>query len=381
MSSAEIKPTKGHALYVSELLGFISDLLTMSDWLSLMLTCKSMFPTVASRVWREVEAHIVMDLVTGLVPADAERPNGAESTHGSLYDFTRFDIYAPNDLRRICVRRAQEGTLLPNVASITLSISEYDPGSSESLFWLDMLFTPSLRELKVGPVERSSAARAISYPFAIAVLQTLIAACTGIKKLEFYLRDFAGGDYNNPSNSTNIIWPFDPRVISSCARLQRITSSISIFNDGGISALGALPRLQLLTLYGCGEQPGAMELSAAEDSFPSLTHLSLLNVDIANLPVVMGVEQLARGLTFLEIDQEFTYEQRYDHEHCRNWLNLTLPRLLEHTSQLEYFSYDATSHGNSYTIEAMPFLQAMSSLPLRHVSLSGIQLGGGSVYG
>ncbi|KAG8713869.1 hypothetical protein FRC09_018230, partial [Ceratobasidium sp. 395] len=55
--------SKGHALYVPELLNLITDLLDAKDWLALMQTCQLIFPTIASRVWKEVAAQVIMDLI------------------------------------------------------------------------------------------------------------------------------------------------------------------------------------------------------------------------------------------------------------------------------------------------------------------------------
>ncbi|KAG9119854.1 hypothetical protein FRC07_004909, partial [Ceratobasidium sp. 392] len=264
----------------------------------------SVFPTVASRVWREVEAHtVIMDLVVEKFPADAENSGGSQGTHDSLFDFTRFGIYAPfvrqilvysrafshysHDLRRICAYRAQQGALLPNVTSITLLMSDRDPSSLEAFCLLDILFTPSLQVFEVGPAAKISTAW-VSYPFATRILQILVTTCTGIERLELHPMDIAGDDNNHASDPTNILWPFNPLDFGSCARLQTTTSSIGILSDGGFLALGALPRLQFLTLHGRGDQLKEPRYSVPGNSFPSLTHLSLLNVDTISLPALMG---------------------------------------------------------------------------------------------
>ncbi|KAG9123957.1 hypothetical protein FRC07_013369 [Ceratobasidium sp. 392] len=209
MSNLKAEP-KEHALYIPELLDLIGGLLDMSDWLALLRTCKSVFPMIASRVWREVEAQVMMDLIievsqNKLDESDVSRGT-PRSQEESAVDFTRFDVYAPfirqlrvygrtaryfkGERRRICTRRAREGALLPNLTSVTLLTSDLTPDSA-ALFWLDLFLMPSLRELSVKPAVKTEIAW-VSYSVASDILEKLVTTCSAVERLELHPRDIAG---------------------------------------------------------------------------------------------------------------------------------------------------------------------------------------------
>ncbi|KAG9102658.1 hypothetical protein FRC07_010185 [Ceratobasidium sp. 392] len=293
MPGFEPKP-KGHALYVPELLDLISGLLDMSDWLALLLTCRSLFPIIASRVWREVEAQAIMDLIVETSQSALDESDVSRSTEESAVDFTRFDVYAPfirklrvygrtdryfkGERRRICTRRAREGALLPNLTSVTLLTSDLAPGSA-ALFWLDLFLKPSLRELSVKPAAKTETAW-VSYSVAAGILEKLITTCSAVERLELYPRDIAGDDSNTGSGE---LLPLGPHDIGLCTHLRSVTIGTCILSHGGFAALGALSQLQSLTLCQYGGRPKTIQLSVPDDSFPFLTHLGLLDVDTTTL--------------------------------------------------------------------------------------------------
>ncbi|KAG8756250.1 hypothetical protein FRC12_010633 [Ceratobasidium sp. 428] len=386
MSYSQNSP-QTHPLFLPELLDLISGLLHTADWLALMRTCRPMFPVIASRVWREIEAQVIMDLIVETSRAGVIGSGDSSHIVDPAFDFTRFDIYAPfvrqlrvygrtaryfnPDRRRICIRRADEGLLLPNVTSVTLLTSDLDADSA-AVFWLDLFLLPSLRELNVKPATKTSTAW-VSYSVASRILGGLTTTCSDIERLEFYPKDITGGGGNREAHDvTGKLTPFSPRDFCSCVQLRRVTSSISIISDGGLSALGGLPRLYYLSLRGCGEQLKSLELSVPDGSFSPLTHLSLLDTNAVTLMAIMGVKPLAKGLTSLKISANL--EGSIGNRH-----NNIFPCLFKHTSRLRSLNYDVTQapslryYGSAYIIESLPFLQLMSRFPLQNVSLLGIR--------
>ncbi|KAG8793451.1 hypothetical protein FRC12_002664 [Ceratobasidium sp. 428] len=385
----------GHALYVPELLNLVTDLLDAQDWLALMQTCRSIFPTIASRVWKEVAAQVIMDLIVETRQISDDRLGGWEGINeSSIFDFSRFDVYAPfvkhilvysrtassfsNERRRIYVQRAKEGTFLPNAISITLVTSHPGLSIPEYLFWTDVLFNPSLRELNI---EATTDSAWLSHLIVSDLLDKLTTTYSALEKLEFYpqatTRSYDAGDTDN---FTMTLWPLSPHDLSSCVRLRSITSSIYILSGNGFVSLGALPQLESLTLHWDNNQPTGLQFSVPVHSFPSLTHLNLLDADTTNLPAIMGVEQLTSGLESLEITQNLGREG-YHQEHWQRWLTRVLPCLFEHTSRLKSLKYDVAqrsqhrNYSSIYTVEPRPLLRAFSRMPLQHVSLVGIGLG------
>ncbi|KAG8699131.1 hypothetical protein FRC08_005489 [Ceratobasidium sp. 394] len=390
MSTYEAEP-KVHALHIPELLYLICGLIDTNDSLNLMKTCKPIFPLIASTVWNEVEAQVLMELVV-----EGPQPTGSESEDlnnisNSGIDFSRFDVYAPfvrrlrvygrtaryfkGERRRVCISRAQRGVLLPNLTSITMLTSDLYP-DSDALFWLDLFLKPSLCELRLAPIAKAYTSW-VSYPATSALLGKLVTVCPTIEKLEFYPLDIKRLSGKNTDSSTGMLWSPGPRPdFSAFTQLRRVTSTISILDDGGLAALGALPRLGFLSIHGCsGESPKDLQLDIPEDSFPSLSQLNLLEVNTTNLPAIMGVKQLVRGLTSLRLSQGFGRSEMGLHYRER-WLSRTLPRLFGHTSRLKYLTYNATfglyGHYPVHRIDYMPLLQALSKIPLQNVSLVGL---------
>ncbi|KAG9123956.1 hypothetical protein FRC07_013368 [Ceratobasidium sp. 392] len=412
---------EGHALYVPELLDLISGLLDMSDWLALLLTCRSLFPIIASRVWREVEAQAIMDLIVETSQSALDGSDVSQSTvrlfdyvlvmletnlivlqprlqQESTVDFTRFDMYAPfvkqlrvygrtaryfkGERRRICIHRAQEGVLLPNLTSVTLLTSDLTPDSA-ALFWLDLFLTPSLRELRIQPAVMTETAW-VSYSVASDILEKLITTGSVVESLELYPRHTTG-DYSSTDSGKPL--PLDPYDVGLCTQLRSVTIGTCILSHGGFAALGSLPQLQRLALCQHGEQPKTLELSVSYDSFPFLTDLSLLDVDATTLSAIMGIEQLARGLRSLKISHIFPYSTRRQYALCQFWIKRTLGCIFEYTLRLKSLSYDVrqrdkmnTSSDFVYRIDPRPFLQSVSRSRLQDVLLLGVDFIWGDLY-
>ncbi|KAG8786249.1 hypothetical protein FRC12_016773 [Ceratobasidium sp. 428] len=252
-----------------------------------------------------------------------------------------------------------------------LSISEY-------LFWTDMLCNPSLRELNI---EATTDSAWLLHLVVSNLLEKLTTTYPALEKLEFYPKDTTRNyDAGDTYNFTMTLWPLSPRDLSPCVRLRSITSSIHILSGNGFVSLGALPQLESLTLHWDNNQPTGLQFSVPAHSFPSLTHLNLLDADTTNIPAIMGVKQLTSGLESLEITQKFCHE-RHHQEHWQKWLTRTLPCLIEHTSQLKSLKYNVTqrsqhrNYSSIYTIEPRPLLRASSRMPLQRAPLVGIGLG------
>ncbi|KAG8742386.1 hypothetical protein FRC10_001608 [Ceratobasidium sp. 414] len=381
-----------HALHIPELLYLIRDLIDANDSLSLMKTCKSIFPLIASSVWSEVEAQVLMELIVEGPQSTGNELKDSNDIADSTIDFSRFDVYAPfvrqlrvygrtaryfkGERRRVCVSRAQQGVLLPNLTSITMLTSDLFH-DSDALFWLDLFLKPSLCELRLTPIAKSYTTW-ISFPATSALLGKLVTTCPTIEKLDFYPMDIKRLSGKNADSSTGMFWSPSPRPdFSAFIQLRRITSSISILDQGGLAALGSLPRLRFLSIHGSGESPRDVQLDVPEGSFPSLTQLNLLEVDTTNLPAIMGVKQLVRGLTSLRLSQAFSRSEE-DLLYREGWLSQTLPRLLEHTSRLKHLSYNAIptfgrfGYYPVHRIDHTSLLQTLSGVPLQNVSLVGL---------
>jgi hypothetical protein len=246
---------------------------------------------------------------------------------------------------------------------------------SDALVWLDLLLSPFLKELNVKPISKSHTAW-FSYLATSAILEKVVNTCSMINKIEVYPIDITRGDDGKGSDLTTRLWPTHLlQSFGALAQLREITSSILILSEGGLVALGALPRLQILSIYGCGERPTGLPLAVTDDSFPALTELSLLCVDTTSLSVIMDVIPLVRRITSFSLSPTFR-DSEWGETRGR-WLSQILHRLLKHTYCLKRFSYDTDqsnehySHG-TYSINYTSLLRAMSSLPLRYVSLLGL---------
>ncbi|KAG8728358.1 hypothetical protein FRC12_021812 [Ceratobasidium sp. 428] len=91
-----------HALFIPELLDLIGDLLDLGDWLALMQTCQSIFPTMTSRIWKEVEAQVIMDLIVETPQTSESQSSDSNSIVGLVQSvwagvkLTMYDRYPTN---------------------------------------------------------------------------------------------------------------------------------------------------------------------------------------------------------------------------------------------------------------------------------------------
>ncbi|KAF8604320.1 hypothetical protein BDV93DRAFT_575055 [Ceratobasidium sp. AG-I] len=390
MQSPEHQPNPlFHALYVSDILHLICDLLENSDWMSLMLTCKSMFATPASHVWASLDG---VQVLTDLLVETTEIENDATTISESAVDFSRFDIYSPlvrhlrvygrtskylrSEFRRRCALRSQQSALFPKLESITMRSSDLFH-DSDALMWIEILAAPTLAELRIIPIKKAGATALVSYPATSIISKLLSETCPGIKRLELYSINITQ-DHNGTEPSA-ILWqdPFQ-QSFGSLIHLREVTASVAFIDRRGFKTLGALPNLQKLSIRGFETRPQNLQLCIPQSSFPALTDLSLVQVDSNTLSALMKVRPFARNLTSVYFSQWFYTVRRWRREHPRRlrWFAEALPLLLQHTHTLKSFRYDASETersiglGGYYRIEFASFLQ--SRLTIGHMNDKGI---------
>ncbi|KAF8604317.1 hypothetical protein BDV93DRAFT_555590 [Ceratobasidium sp. AG-I] len=375
-----------HALFVSDVLYMICDLLEVSDWMSLMLTCKSTFATAASHIWANLDGvHILTDLLV----EGTEKTNSNKVKLDPVVDFSRFDVYAPwvrylrvygrtskylrGEYRRRCAQRSQQSSLFPKLESITMHTSDLHH-DSDALVWVDILAAPTLAELRVVPIEKVGATAFVSFTATTKLSQALSESGPNIKRLEFY----PSSAVNNSDDDeiSDMLWKsLLGKSFESFVGLREITSSVLLIDRGGLAILGALPCLEKLLLKGCDECPQDLELSIPDSSFPALTHMSLLEIDADSLLALMSTSSFVQRLTSISLSQRFYLKNPYDEgAGGQDWLSQKLPLFLRHTSSLKRFTYNAREIGHygqqhSFDIENLSLLRSISVLQLEHISL------------
>ncbi|KAG8791097.1 hypothetical protein FRC12_010147 [Ceratobasidium sp. 428] len=368
----------------------------MIDHLHLMLTCSSIFPMIVPRVWYEVEVQYLLELIVEKPRLSNDRLGWPRDDSNHAVEFSCFNVYAPfvtqlrvygrvircfrGERRRACITRARQGSLLPNLTSVTILTS--DPyHDSESLLWIDLLASPALLKLYIKPLTNNTTAW-VSYLATSNILGNILTTAPAIEELEIYPLDIIKLPRIGRATKLELWSPSLHRRFCSFTQLRRITSSICLLSNRGLATLSALPGLESLSIRGrAGEDATNLDLALdSESSFPRLTKLCPLELDINSLSTLMGTEQLVRGLTSLTLSQVFHGpEQRRISP--SNWLSYTLPRTLGRTPRLEHFCYDAGHEfwydpRSSYVIDDIPLLNAMSNLSLKHVSLLALRFEG-----
>ncbi|KAF8594677.1 hypothetical protein BDV93DRAFT_565164 [Ceratobasidium sp. AG-I] len=378
--------------------------------MALMLTCKSTFATAASHVWANLDG--VKDLTDLLVEASNSDYNRSPQLEVAL-DFTRFDIYAPlvrhlrvygrtsryvqGEHQRRCTLRSQQSALVPRLESsfffrikniyCRVGATPYgtalqqdkqrekrEQQSSAKRESNKKEEKRGLTELRIVPIEKRDATAFISYKATSSIVKTISERCPHIKRIELYPINITGSSYDNlPA----VLWKDSlQQSFESLVYLREVTSSIAFVNRGGLATLGFLPGLQSLSIDGCKEHLQEFELSVSDTSFPVLTHLSLFEVDKDTMFALLTVQPLIRRLSSLSFRQCFeslseTYEMgRYSHL----WLANTLPLILGHITALKRLGYSIRQgyQYNSYDIDGIPLLQALSELRLEYLSISDV---------
>ncbi|QRV85298.1 hypothetical protein RhiJN_13316 [Ceratobasidium sp. AG-Ba] len=388
-----------HPLYIPDLLSLICDSLDRNDWFSLMRTSRPIFCAIVSYVWREVEAPVLFDLIEEGPPDDND----------IKVNFSRFDLYAPfvrqlrvygraaryigAKTRTSCALRAQRGSLMPNLISLTLLTSDLYH-DSDALFWLDLFLVPPLQKLHIDPLSRRYTGAWVSCPAISAILERIGTVCNTLQQLTVYPLDITRID--QADTSTNMFWPpCSQPDISPFAQLRRLSTGIGMLDKGGLSTLGRFPRLQYLSVDGCEEEPITLDLSLSEESFPSLKHLTLVDMNPTNAYQLLGQKRLAERLESLKVHRRVRY---------LNWeearvtaiarLPIAISSFLAHTSRLKLFYFDISGRVTSIVnhdrntsrefedqlpIDFSIVLRTMSKLPLEKLTLIGLSFVWGSL--
>ncbi|KAB5592245.1 hypothetical protein CTheo_4290 [Ceratobasidium theobromae] len=376
-----METTQGNPLFLPDILNLICDLSDSREWLSLMLTCRAIFPIVAPYIWGTVDFQNLTELMKLKV--------SEQSTVVTAIDYTRFDIYAPfvknlavygrtcqyfrGELRNKALSRALKEPLLPNMTSMTMYISDLQH-DADSLIWIELLLSPSLTMLRFEP-DSSASLALLSYPATRAVIRKLVSTCRNIKELVVYPGDIAKDIPDDEAGPPHILWiPDIKNSFVTLTHLCDITSSIMILDGDGLAVLGGLPRLECLALYGNRGDPKNLETHVSEGFFPMLSGLTLINALPTTITKLFSIKPMVRQLTWLSVSQAYSGRTTPQEE---AWLADNIPRLMKHTTHLKRFAYDAGCYSPSlrrgvFYLKRTSLLDSMSSLPLEFVSLSGL---------
>ncbi|KAG9094912.1 hypothetical protein FRC06_010345 [Ceratobasidium sp. 370] len=351
------------------------------------------FPIAASRVWEQVDnARVLLKLIgTNSLRDDRYRDFKDEVTIDldGVADFGRFDVYAPLVKHldvygkehkhfkvkpwRTLFQRAREQPLLPNLLSLTLYATN-SRFAIDQILWVSAFASPSL--IQFSPVYvRDSNKCLVSDTGTSIILKTLSERSPNIQSLALYREIEAGpGEEDGESCFLNLIWdgPF-LQHLKSLVNLRELSIGLSMIDGDGLLALGRLPQLADLTIRGCHDYLEEEIFSIPDDSFPQLTRLKLWEIYIRLVARLMAIKPLARHLVDLSICHWFEEEGL---EEQVDWFEEAIPLLLQHTSRLKSFYYDATySAGPFLPIQggiSQSLLRRTSELKLEGIFLFGL---------
>lgn len=294
--------------------------------------------------------------------------------------YGRTSQYFQGELRKQALSRAQREPLLPKLVSMTMLTSDLQH-DADSFVWMELFLSPSVARVSLVPNSPSGSAR-LSYPATRVLVQKLATSAPNVKQLVTSPGDSAKDTYEDDKTAEplHVLWTSHARhSVASLAHLREITSSIMLIDGAGLVALGALPRLERLIMYGSDrEYPKNIEQYAPENSFSALVDLSLFKIDPVTMTALMSVEPFVRRLTSLSLGQTFQTTEFSLIPQQYEWLAQSMPRILRHTLLLKRFAYDAGTyspyvHRGAYNIGPTSLLEYMSPLPLEYVSLVGLE--------
>ncbi|KAG8711982.1 hypothetical protein FRC09_020319 [Ceratobasidium sp. 395] len=242
---------------------------------------RCMFAGAAPTVWATVEVRHLL----GLIPGTNQSSSGVNADHNTnTYpfeipaqpDLKRFELYAPL-VKRLNAsytytikispqweqsRRETAATpLLPNL--LRIEIGHSTPIKRQNIEWATLFIGPSLLSFELFCAQYELSSRTKEEEITSELVAKMSRVCTNLEKLRVYSRK-------------DLLMP-----VSGLNHLRSFSINENGINDGLLSALGLLQRLEELSVFyeifsPFGERRQPIELF--DDSFPSLRYLALEDI-------------------------------------------------------------------------------------------------------
>jgi hypothetical protein len=268
--------------------------------------------------------------------------------------------------------RAQCGSLLPNLTSLTIehsqSLEMSDKG--DPFLWITSFLAPSLVDIRIIPA--ADWARVMtSYRMTTAILDAVIQRSPCVTKLSIFPDEEA--TIPNEGDLTHWSGPGFYHFFQYSLALEDLTISSAILESKPIDLLGRLPKLKRLTVYFCSsvveidpEFPWPLNL------FPSLRELYIIDLMFMDIePIFDYLKFMLAPLTYFKICK--SSEDQGD-----GWDFITsqfFPALRDMPCLVDIDVDFGTTLSNIHDIGNADTLGILSNLPLQSFSYHWATLG------
>lgn len=233
--------------------------------------------------------------------------------------------------------------------------------------WITSLLSPSLKRVRLIGAEQ------VSFPIHSAIvgstiLEGIARICPGIQTLSLF--PFTGSGESDEEHFLLNLLPGRSFVqyLPALHDLSELETSMTMVRPEAFAQLGALPRLKRLSLYSTPAEPVIDPKILSENAFPALTHLALKGLRDTEVKMVLSLLPLIRNVTSLEVTMALG-------EGEGRWIvDEFFPRLenMTHLTDLSASFDEESLLGDFQDINCPQVLNALAKLPLRTISLSGV---------
>ncbi|KAF8601768.1 hypothetical protein BDV93DRAFT_524524 [Ceratobasidium sp. AG-I] len=299
-------------------------------------------------------------------------------------DYARFEFYAPfvkvlelytgNSFLEvsglnILVLKREQGPLLPNLSSLTASLSAPSITClAQGQIWVTSLLSPSLKSLRVtGPQKNGFPVHSTQVGFAI--LAALAKICPRIRTLSLF--PSTSNDQNDEIDPLLNLLPNAPFVqcLATLHGLCELETNSAIVRPDALVLLGGLPRLRRLVLCGTPTEAVINPFELPDYAFPALKQLALKGLRSTEVKTLLCALSLVRNIDTLEVVTQLSPNEG-------RWILDDFFPCLDNTPRLSNLS---ATFDEKWIVEELPdvnsapVLNALSRLPLLTVCLNGVE--------
>lgn len=268
---------------------------------------------------------------------------------------------------------AQATTLTPNLTKLTVFTTGVD--AQEYTHWVKAFLSPALLSLELAYDSEDSNHRDLDSTLAAGLLEHISPRCSKLQALEFFPEEVVD-DYESEFSETKSTAADIKRLnmlaslrvqISSFRNLRELKSRVLVLRPSVLSALGDLPHLETLSIYG-GQEPRIFGLTLPDSSFPALRNLELLGFHWSNLRYMCDLTPLLHQLTRLVLElsiRDYWWDADIGEA---EWPTNIMLSVSEHAPLLTDLSMNFITVNTCVLVDS-DWVDALENLPLKRLNL------------
>ncbi|KAG8714639.1 hypothetical protein FRC09_017405 [Ceratobasidium sp. 395] len=297
-----------------ELLGIICSVAERQTCTALLRLNQSSFRAAAPFVWNEVtQVTDLLKLIPGVnVPEASQGVTKITLPSFASADFSRFIAYAPYvrslDIHssvsvspwKTLVLWSKQQPLLPHLSSLTVWQENRKDPITKELMWMSIFLTQSLASVHI---QASRNVKIRSIGGASMLLNIIVTSSPHIQHLTLPAISEETAEADGEHCLLNLL-PDRPAAESlrALSNLHALTTSLWIFRDLSLQALGSLPCLKRLKIFpgsSIAGAPGAVPFE--ENLFPALEHLCIEGLTWNDMGPALRHQFLLKNLVSLKL--------------------------------------------------------------------------------